>query len=544
MAWPNRGLAHRPVAMGTRGAVASAHPLASLAGMHVLNSGGNAVDAAIATAAALNVAEPYMSGIGGSGYMLVYTARDRRLRVLDYIGPASRNASLAAFASESEKNYGPKAPLIPSAAAGWLTAHAEFGSLPLATLFAPAIGYATVGVPLTVKNAQFYSQMLHAGNLTAMTKAVFMPNGRSPEAGEVIRQPKLAATFARVAAEGMESFYRGSIAREIVESIQSQGGLIDSDDLANYEPQWKDPISVDYRGFSINCPPPHCSGWQYLQALQMLEAYDLAAMGQNSVETLHTLAEVFKLAVADRIAYTTNPRIATDTLLSDDYTAERRALVNSRQAARVEGERYRGARPEGTVAPGDPRLALKECTTHFDVIDEEGNAVAVTQSLGDGFGSGVMTGELGFMLNNFGYWFDFDPESPNVIGPGAQIEMCMAPAAVFRDEKLFMVLGTPGSFGILQTTPQMISNVLDHGYSIQAAIEAPRIKATTDTRLEIETRVPVDVRDGLTALGHDLQLIGDWSTLVGGGQGIMIDPDTGALCAAGDPRRDGYALAW
>jgi gamma-glutamyltranspeptidase / glutathione hydrolase len=267
-------------------------------------------------------------------------------------------------------------------------------------------------------------------------------------------------------------------------------------------------------------------------------------MGQNTVETLHTLAETFKIAVADRIAYTTNPRIDLETLLSDAYTTDRRAMIDRERAARVQGERYRGARPEGTIAPGDPRLALKECTTHFDVIDEEGNAVAVTQSLGDGFGSGIMTGELGFMLNNFGYWFDFDPESPNVIGPSRNIEMCMAPAAIFHDDKLFSVIGTPGSFGILQTTPQMISNLIDHGYSIQAAIEAPRIKATVDTQLEIETRIPVEVRDGLTALGHDLQLIGDWSTLVGGGQGIMIDPDTGAYCAGADPRRDGYALAW
>ncbi len=544
MAWPNRGLAHRPMAMGTRGAVASAHPLASLAGMEILQSGGNAIDAALATAAALNVVEPYMSGMGGSGYMLVYNAKENRLRVLDYIGPASRNASLDAFAHEREKNHGPKAPLIPSAAAGWLTAHAEYGSLPLDALFAPAIGYATNGVPLTVKNAFFFDMVYRAGNLTEMTKAVFMPNGRAPVAGEIIHQPKLAATYARISQEGKESFYRGSLAKEIVESIQAQGGIIDAEDLANYEPVWKEPLSVDYRGYSINCPPPNCSGWQYLQAFKMLESFDLAAMGQNSVETLHTLAEVFKVAVADRIAYTTNPNIDLETLLSDGYTSQRRALVDATSSARVEGERYGGQRPEGTLAPGDPRLVLKECTTHFDVVDAEGNAVAITQSLGDGFGSGVMVGETGFMLNNFGYWFDFDPASPNVIGPNRQIEMCMAPAAIFRDDKLFMLIGTPGSFGILQTTPQMISNVIDHGYSIQAAIEAPRIKATVDTQLQIETRIPVEVRDGLTALGHDLQEIGDWSPLVGGGQGIMIDPDTGALGGGGDPRRDGYALAW
>jgi gamma-glutamyltranspeptidase/glutathione hydrolase len=155
-----------------------------------------------------------------------------------------------------------------------------------------------------------------------------------------------------------------------------------------------------------------------------------------------------------------------------------------------------------------------------------------------------MAGETGLMLNNFGYWFDFHPDSPNVIGPNRNIEMCMAPAAILRDDKLFMVIGTPGSFGILQTTPQMISNVIDHGFSIQAAIEAPRIKATVGTQLQIETRIPTEVRDGLSALGHDLQPIGDWSPLVGGGQGIMIDPDTGAYCGGGDPRRDGYALAW
>ena len=544
MAWPNRGLAHRPIAMGARGAVAAAHPLASLAGMQILQSGGNAVDAALAIAAALNVVEPYMSGIGGCGYMLVIPARDRHLRVLDYMGPASRNAAQSNFASESEKNHGPKSPLIPSAAAGWLTAHAEYGSLPLDSLFAPAIGYATAGVPLTVKNAWFYDAMWNAGNLTDMTKAVFMPEGRPPRSGEIIRQPKLAATYARVAAEGKESFYRGAIARDIVASIQSQGGLIDADDLANYEPVWKDPLSIDYRGYTIACPPPPCSGWQYLQSFRMLETFDLTTIGQNSLETLHSLAETFKLAVADRIAYTTNPCIDLESLLSDAYITARRGLIDPKHAARVEGERYRGERPPDSVAPGDPRLALKECTTHFDVVDAAGNAVSVTQSLGDGFGSGVMSGELGFMLNNFGYWFDFEPESPNAIGPGAHIEMCMAPAAIFHEDKLFSIIGTPGSFGILQTTPQMISNMLDHGFSIQAAIEAPRIKVTTDKKLEIETRIPPEIRDGLSALGHDLQPIGDWSHLVGGGQGIMVDPGTGALCAGADPRRDGYALAW
>jgi gamma-glutamyltranspeptidase/glutathione hydrolase len=512
--------------------------------MRILQSGGNAIDAAVATAAALNVAEPYMSGIGGSGYMLLYTAKDRVMRVLDYVGPSSRHASLDAFSTEHEKNYGAKAPLVPTAAAGWLTAHAGYGTLPLSTVFAPAIEYATIGAPLTVKNALFYELIYNAGNLTDMTKAVFMPEGRSPVAGEVIRQPKLARTFERVAEGGIESFYRGELAGEIVESIQAQGGLIDAEDMASYEPVWKEPVLRGYRGYTVACPPPSCSGWQYLQALGMLEGFDIPAAEHSSADHLHTLAEVFKVAVADRIAYTTNPRINLEELLSDFYLSERAQMVDPNHAASVEGDRYRGVPPEGSIPAGDPARALKECTTHFDVIDEEGNVVSVTQSLGDGFGCGVMAGETGLMLNNFGYWFDFDPASPNVIGPSRNIEMCMAPAAIFRDEQLFSCIGTPGSFGILQTTPQMISNLIDFEYSIQAAIEAPRIKAVNGTTLEIETRVSSEVRDELTRRGHQLDHLPDFSNMVGGGQGIMIDPDTGAYAAGADPRRDGYAMAW
>jgi gamma-glutamyltranspeptidase/glutathione hydrolase len=187
---------------------------------------------------------------------------------------------------------------------------------------------------------------------------------------------------------------------------------------------------------------------------------------------------------------------------------------------------------------------LKECTTHFDVVDGEGNAVGVTQSLGDGFGSGVMLGDTGLMLNNFNYWFDLRPDSPNVIAPRKKIEMCMAPALVTRDGELFMAIGTPGSWGILETTPQMISNVIDHGFSIQAAIEAPRVRTYEGTTVEIEARVPKYVRDELIDRGHNIRLIDDWSFLVGGGQGIMVDPDSGVLLGGADPRRDGYALGW
>jgi gamma-glutamyltranspeptidase/glutathione hydrolase len=543
MTWPNRGMAHRPVIMGTRGVVTSAHYLASMAGLRMLQQGGHAVDAAVAIAAALNVAEPYMSGAAGNGYMMVYDARAKTTRALDYIGPAPAAATPAVFDGEEDKGHGPKAGLVPTNLAGWLTAHAEYGRLDLATVLGPAIDYASLGIPISLKNHVFYRTAFEAGHLTAQTKSVFMPGGAPPLPGSIIKQPLLAQTFREIVAGGIESFLRGPIAKRIVSSLRAQGGILSEEDLADYHPVWTEPVSTEYRGYTISCPPPPCSGFQYLQTFNILEAFDLAASGQNSAQTIHLLAEAMKLSVADRIAFTALPDAPFDTLLSKEYAAQRRKLIDPQRAARSEGERYTG-RVAGAIRPGDPRRMLKECTTHFDVIDGEGNGVAVTQSLGDGFGSGVMLGDTGLMLNNFNYWFDLHPDSPNAIAPRKRIEMCMAPATVTRGDDLFMVIGTPGSFGILETTPQMISNVLDHGFSIQAAIEAPRVRTYENTTIELEARIPKVVRDELIGRGHAPRLIDDWSFLVGGGQGIMIDPDSGAQMGGADPRRDGYALAW
>ncbi|MGH2534812.1 MAG: gamma-glutamyltransferase [Thermomicrobiales bacterium] len=545
MAWPNRGLTHRPVVMGTRGMVASANPLASLAGLRVLMQGGNAVDAAVATAAALNVCEPYMSGIGGIGYMLIYSAGSRRLRVLDYNGPAPKAARREAFAGHAEKHHGPKSPLVPGAAAGWLTAHETHGRLDRADVFAPAIDYAVRGVPLTIKNEMYFRNAVAAGYLEPETRDVFLPGGDVLPAGSVLPQPMLAQTFREVVEGGKDAFYRGSIARRIIEAVQAKGGLLTAEDLAGFEPTWQEPIAIGYRGYAVHCPPPPCSGMQYLQTLKMLAGEDVGRLGHNTPATIHLLVETMKLAVADRIAYAPNPEAPVAALLSASYAAARRALIASDRAAMSEGDRFDGrvAGPE-MVAAGQPALAVPECTTHFDVVDGEGNAVAVTQSLGDAFGSGVVAGDTGLVLNNFCYWFDLDPVSPNVIEPGKKAEMCLAPAMVMRDDAPFLVIGTPGSFGIMQTTPQMISNVIDHQMSIQAAIEAPRFKTVQGTELMIETRIPEATRYELTRLGHTLSLLGDWSWLVGGGQGILIDPDTGVLTGGADPRRDGYAMGW
>ena len=542
MGWPNKGLVHRPVVMGTRGLVTSANALASMAGLRILLAGGNAVDAAVATAAALSVCEPYMSGPGGGGYMLMYTARDRRVRVLDYNGPSPWAAEPAAFATAEEKDRGPKAPIVPGAIGGWLTALESAGTMNRATVFAPVIDYAERGVPVSLKAATFIAA--GASRLTPEARAVFCPTGDPPVAGAVLRQPQLAETYREIVTEGMSAVYGGTLGERVVSSLAKQGGLLALRDLTGWQPEWQEPARTTYRGYDLASVPPPGMAFQALQTLNIAEGFDLASSGQNSGETLHLLTEAMKLAVADRIAYAGRPDIPINGLLSKEYAAHRRRLIDLERAHKSEGERFGGLSGADVIAAGMPADFTRECTTHFDVVDSEGNGVSVTQSLGAIFGSGVMAGDTGIMLNNFLFWAELDPASAAVVAPHKRMGTRMAPVAIFRDGRLFMMIGTPGSYGIPQTTTQMISNVIDHRFSIQAAIEAPRVRTYMGTTIDIEGRVPQEVRADLTRRGHDLRVLPDWSPAVGGGQGFMIDPESGALMGGADPRRDGYAIAF
>jgi gamma-glutamyltranspeptidase/glutathione hydrolase len=278
--------------------------------------------------------------------------------------------------------------------------------------------------------------------------------------------------------------------------------------------------------------------------LKLLEEVGLCEMGQNSADTIHYMAEAMKLAIADRIEWAGKLDAPFDGLFSPGYATARRASIDPCRARPIEGERYTRPLPEGAVRPGSPADFARENTTHFDVVDAAGNGVSVTQSLGSFFGSGVMGGDTGIMLNNFSHFFDLEPESANAIGPSIPRMTSMAPSIIYRDGKPFLLIGTPGAFGILQTTVQMISNVLDHGYSVQAAIEAPRFRVFAGSEIAMESRVREPVRAELARRGHQIRLLDAWSPVVGGGQGIMIDPDSGALGGGADPRRDGYAIGW
>ncbi len=544
MAFSSHGKVHRSTVTGRRGMVASGHPLASLAGLRVLMQGGNAIDAAVATAAALNVVEPYMSGIGGVGYMHIYSAREREHKVLDYVGLTPAATDIALYDAD-KRDRGPLSHLVPGACGGWLEAVARYGNLSPAEVFAPAIEYAEGGIALTVKNAEFF-----AGNDADLRRfgegaKTYLPADGPSFPGQILVQADLAHTFRQVVEGGAEVFYRGALGERIVRSVQERGGVLTREDMHNFEAVWLDPVEISYRGYRIVAPAPPCQAVQYLQTLKIMEGFDVADMGHNTVETLHRFIETTKLCMADRAEYAAIADPPTAGLLSDEYAEVRRALIGD-GAQYTGGERYTAQKADGEVLAGQPPGWMKdECTTHFDAIDAEGNAVACTQSLGSGFGSAMVVPGTGIALNNFMRWFDLEPSSPNAIGPSKKNEMCLSPAQVWDGEGLRLLIGTPGGHGILQTTPQMIMNVLDHGMNVQAAIEAARVKTGQPGYVvNAETRIDPAVFAELEKRGHQFDYLGDFSPAVGGGQGIMVDPDSGAFMGGADPRRDGYALGW
>jgi gamma-glutamyltranspeptidase/glutathione hydrolase len=527
--------------MGTRGAVTSAHPLASMAGIQILLSGGNAVDAAVAVGSTLNVVEPFMSSAGGIGLMLISRPRTGERHVLDFIGRAPAAADPAAC-TDDELAGGPKACATPGNLGGWLAALERFGSMDRARVLAPAIDLAENGVPLTFKNVEFFEAGRATLTRSPEAQRLYLGNG-GPRAGAVVTYKDLASTFRQVAEGGAEAFYRGPIARAIARAVREAGGWLTEADLADFAPEWREPAAIAYRGWQVLSVPPPFSAFQMLETLNILEGFDLRGFGHNSVDYLHHLIEAVKLGSADRLAYAYGGDVPIRGLLSKKYAASQRARIDRKRAAVSEGERYDPNKLPGQISEGHPANFTNEQTTHFACADSTGMVVSVTQTLGVPFGSGFAVPGTGIVLNNILKWMDRDPASPNVVRPGRKAGTMMSPTQVFRDGAFSVSVGTPGSYGILQTTPQMLLNVLEFGMNIQEAIEAPRVRAYRDRKIDAETRISAEARQGLAERGHDVNVIADWSWIVGGGQGIARDPESGALMAGADPRRDGYALA-
>ena len=536
---PPHRRAYRPTVMGRRGVVASAHPLASMAGIEMLLAGGNAVDAAVAVAATLNVVEPFMSGVGGIGLALISRGGERH--VLDFIGRAPRAAD-PERCTDDELVGGPRSCATPGNVGGWLAALERFGTMDRARVLAPAIAHAEGGVPLTFKSVEFFEQARATLGRSAEAQRLYLGNG-GPRAGGVVTYKDLARTFRQIAEGGAEAFYRGPIAASFARAVREAGGWLDEADLAAAQPEWRRPVSIAYRDYDVVSMPPPFSAFQMLETLNILEGYDLRDWGHNSVDYLHHLIEAVKLGSADRLAYAYAGPVPIRGLLSKRYADSQRARIDPKRAGVSEGERHCRERLPGQIAEGHPARFDDEQTTHFACADAGGMVVSVTQTLGVPFGSGFAVPGTGIVLNNILKWMDRDPGSPNVVRPGRKAGTMMSPTQVFRDGAFLVSIGTPGSYGILQTTPQMLLNVLEFGMNVQEAIEAPRVRVYRDRLVDAEARIEPDVRDGLARRGHDVNVIADWSWIVGGGQGIMRDAASGALMAGADPRRDGYALA-
>ena len=540
------GRSTRAPATGRRGMAASAHPLATHAGLNALRQGGNAIDAAVAVASTLNVVEPYMSGMGGVGVGLVYVKAEGRTRALDFSGRAASTAHPEMF-DKFSRGTGPRAPLVPGNLSGWLTMHSAYGSLPLDQLFKEAIDYAANGYPITPMNAEVIKGTFERHAEVGWSSDALDCHGEAPPVGSMLRQPALAESMAEVVAGGEETFYRGKLGDRMCEGIASAGGLISREDLASYKATWSEPISTTYRGLDVRVPPPNSAGFQILETLNILDGYGPLEYG--TPETLHLLIEAVLAAADDRALYAGDPDLADiplERLLSSEYAEQVRSRIDPNRANVPPKERF--GRSLIDVVPEEatyPRVPMPELTTHFATADSEGNVVTVTQTLGGGFGSAFAPGGTGVFLNNMGRWFDYDPDcgSPNIIGPGKRVDFCVSPVQIFSGDKIVLSIGTPGSYGILHTSAQMIHHFVDVGMNVQEAIEAPRFRHYDTGEIFYEDRVPRATLDRLAQMGHKIGRIPGWTSGVGGGHGIQFT-EYGTLLGGADPRRDGVAAGW
>ena len=526
----------RSVVRAQHGMVASSQPLASQVGLDVLKRGGNAVDAAIAMAAMLNVTEPMMTGIGGDAFAIVYWSRTKELKGLNASGRAPRSLTREYFAKKNLKsipNGGMEAVTVPGAFDGWVTLVDKYGTMKMADLLAPAIAYAENGFPVMEKTAEDWQAEVRKLQRTPAATSNYLVDGRAPRAGEIFRQPNLARTLRSLANGGRDAFYKGEIARAIVEYCKKNGGFITMEDLAATKSDWVELISTNYRGYTVYEIPPNGQGLTALLALNILEGFDLSTLSAQPARYYHTMIEAMKIAFADRNRYIADPafaKVPVAELLSKSYAAKRRSLINSEKAL-------------DSVPPGD--LNLGSDTTYLSVVDKDGNAVSFINSLFDAFGSGVVAGDTGIVLQNRGTAFSLDPDHPNRLEPGKRPFHTIIPAMVFKDGQLFMSFGVMGGAIQPQGHVQVLVNIFDLGMDLQEAIDAPRFRFMTGKSVLFEDELTAPVIEKLIAMGHVRATPpGVLRSSMGGGQAIMIDPATKTLMGASDPRKDGMAMGY
>jgi gamma-glutamyltranspeptidase / glutathione hydrolase len=530
--------AGRSVVRASQGMVATSQPLASQVGIDVLKRGGNAVDAAIAVAAVLNVTEPHMTGVGGDVFVMIYLSKKKALEGLNASGRAPRALNLDYFSSR-KINEMPAASMeaitVPGAFDGWMALLDKHGTMKLADLMAPAIGYAENGFPVMEKTAADWEPEVPKLKRTAAAASTFLLNGAAPQPGAVFTQKNLARTFRTLARGGRDAFYRGDIARAIVDHCQAQGGFLSMQDFASHKSEWVEPISTTYQGHTLFELPPNGQGLTALLMLNILEGIDLKSMRSEPGLYYHTLIDATKIAFADRNRYIADPafaKVPVNELLSKEYAARRRALIDPNKA--IDAPAY-----------GDIRVGSD--TTYFTVVDKDRNAVSFINSIFSAFGSGIVAGETGIMLQNRGAGFSLDPGHGNRLEPGKRPFHTLIPAMVFKDGRLLMSFGVMGGDVQPQGQVQVLVNLIDRGMNLQQAIDAPRVRYISGRGVMMDEELTAPVIGDLIRRGHERVMPAPGLThraLMGGGQAIMIDPSTGALLGASDSRKDGLAIGY
>jgi gamma-glutamyltranspeptidase / glutathione hydrolase len=529
---------HRPVTLARRGIVAAPHYLAAEAGLDLLKAGGNALDAAIAANAMLQVVFPFVCGLGGDIFMIIYEASSGKLYGLNGSGRSARAATIDRYRDlgyTTMPTFGVHTITVPGCVSGWGEAAQRFGRLGLAQALAPAISYAEEGFAIGPSLHAALTRISAHPETHRSWHTHFLPDGQVPPIGAVMRFPTLAQTLRTIVKEGPESFYRGSIAEQIAAFFAREGGLITREDLAAHQSEWVTPLSVPFQGLTIYELPPNTQG---VTALQMLGILDQLALGSDplSPETVHLAVETKKLAFADRAAYLTDPlhmKINPEQLIAPDYLARRRSLINPEQAL-------------PSVAPG----SFTGDTIYLCTADKDGNVVSLIQSNYMGFGSGLVVDDAGIVLQNRGAYFSLDPQATNRIAPGKRTLHTLIPSMALKDGRPAMVFGTMGGDGQAQTHLQVYTAAAHFGLNIQQAIEMPRwlhgqaYDANGTETLLVEGRFPAETLQTLQHMGHTVQEGDAWLTAMGYAQGIIFDPATGVMQGGSDPRAEGIAAGW
>lgn len=533
--------ASRSEVMAPNAMAATSQPLATQVALQIMRDGGNAIDAAIAANAMLGLVEPTGCGIGGDLFAIVWDAKTQQLYGLNASGRSPQSLTLEHFQQQGMKkipSHGALPVTVPGTVDGWFMLHQRFGKAPMLHILAPAIEYAKKGFPVSELIAYYMQRSVPKLQQFDGFADTFMPKGRAPRAGELFTNPSLAATYEKIATGGRDAFYKGDIARTIAAYIKEQGGFLHYDDLAAHKSNWVEPLSTNYRGYDVWELPPNGQGITALQMLNILEGYDIEGMGFGSPDYIHALVEAKKLAFADRAKYFADPDFSQapiDWLLSKDYAAQRRALIDPKKAAkRVDAGPYQGD------------------TVYLTTADKDGNMVSLIQSNYRGMGSGMTPPGLGFILQDRGELFSLTPGHANVYAPGKRPFHTIIPAFVTRNGKPWLSFGVMGGGAQPQMHVQILLNMIDFGMNLQEAGDAPRVLHSGSSQptgelmldggyISLEQGISWQTKRALLQKGHQIR---DALGPFGGYQAIMRRADNGVYVGASESRKDGQAAGF